>query len=206
MKNSDDESEDEVEFDYKKNDLHDKKQRVETRDQLEERCDVLTRENTRLKAELRKAQTKSRRMTKGGMRTYNEWNAKEANLSDRISSFCGSYVFRRYKFLKDGWETYKPDNVNSLSSFFKRKVVDVHRDDYEDEWERIYVPSISSKFKTLRCNLNNTIREQYKGKSGVSDLLCILFVLIIVLSNSYTQPTQTGWDSTQTISRMVQNS
>jgi hypothetical protein len=132
--------------------------------QLEKYCEKLNSENKRLKSELRKAQsTKSGRLSKGGMRTENEWSGHEANLSDRISSFCGSFLFRRYKFLKDGWETYNPGNKDSLSSFFERKIPDVNRNDYEDQWDRIYVPTIASKYKSLRCNLNNSIREQYKG-------------------------------------------
>jgi len=131
--------------------------------QLEAECDELKRENKWLKSELRKAQTKSGRLTKVGMMTHNEWNAQEAQLSDSVSSFCGSYLFRRYKFLKDGWETYNPGNKDSLSSFFERKIQDVNRNDYEDQWDRIYVPTIASKYKSLRCNLNNSIREQYKG-------------------------------------------
>ena len=73
------------------------------------------------------------------------------------------YLFPHDKFLKDGWEKYNPDKDDSLSSFIGRKLPDDHRVDYEDQWDRVYVPSIASKYKTLRCNLNNAIREQYKG-------------------------------------------
>jgi hypothetical protein len=137
--------------------------------QLKAECDELKRENKRLKSELRKAQTKSGRLTKIGMMTYNDWNAQEAQLSEIVSSFCGSYLFRRYKFLHDGWETFDLEDGNSLSSFFKRKLPSGNSDDYEDHWDRIYVPTICSKYKTLRCNLNNAIREQYKGKLCVSE-------------------------------------
>lgn len=162
------------------------KQRNQNRvSQLEEYCEKLSSENKRLKSDLRKAHTtKSGRLSKGGMRTENEWSGHEANLSDRISSFCGSYLFGRYKFLQDGWETYNPDNKDSLSSFFEQKLKDVNRIDYEDQWDRIYVPTIVSKYTTLRCNLNNSIREQYKGESLGRECLCILFlVLTSVLSN-----------------------
>ena len=137
--------------------------------QLEAECDELKRENKRLKSELRKAQTKSGRLTKVGMMTHNDWNAQEAQLSDSVSSFCGSYLFRQYKFLHDGWETFDLEDRNSLSSFFKRKLPSGISGDYEDHWDRIYVPSICSKYKTLRCNLNNAIREQYKGELWVSE-------------------------------------
>ena len=117
------------------------------------------------------------------MRTQNEWSGSEANLSDRISSFCGSYLYPRYKFLHDGWEKYNEDNKDSLSSFFKRKFEDNNRVNYEDQWDRIYVPSIAAKYKTLRCNLNNAIREQYKSELLCSVCLCVLFVLTFVNSN-----------------------
>jgi len=147
---------------------------------LEDCCNELEIYNKRLKSELRKAQTKSGWLTKGGMRTDNKWSSQEAN--DRISSFCGAYLFPRYKFLLDGWEKYNQDNTDSLSLFFERKLKDVNRVDYEDQWDRIYVPTIASKYKTLRCNLNNAIREQYKGELLDREFLCILFVLTFVIS------------------------
>ena len=114
--------------------------------------------------------------------TDNDWTGQEANLSDRITSFCGTYLFPRYKFLMDGWEKYNSDNKDSLSSFIERKFQDVHRVDYEDQLDRIYLPSIASKYKTLRCNLNNAISEQYKGKLFERKYLCIQLVLIFVIN------------------------
>ena len=133
---------------------------------LDELCKQLKDENKWLKSELRKARSRSRsgRLKKGDMITDYEWTGQEANLSERITSFCRDYLFPRYKFLKDGWEKYNPDRDDSLSSFIRRKLPDDRQQvDYEDQWERVYVPSIASKYKTLRCNLNNAIREQYKG-------------------------------------------
>ena len=83
----------------------------------------------------------------------------------------------------DGWEKYNQDNKDSLSLFIKRKFEDNNRVDYEDQWDRIYVPTIASKYKTLRCNLNNAIREQYKGELLHSKCLCLQFVLTFAISN-----------------------
>ena len=70
------------------------KQRVTKRIRdLEDKCYQYKLENKRLKYELKKAQNSSGRLTKGGMRTENEWSGNEANLSDIISSFCVSYLF-----------------------------------------------------------------------------------------------------------------
>lgn len=168
MKNDeedDDEEDDDEQGDNINNSLH----RVR---QLEAQCAKLKNENKRLKSDLQSARTKSGRLTKVGMITHNDWTAKEAALSDSISSFCGSYLFRRYKFLKEGWETFNKDDADSLSSFLKRKKIttfNISDDLYEDQWDRIYVPTICSKFKSLRCNLNNAIREQYKGELWVSE-------------------------------------
>lgn len=176
MKNDeedDDEEDDDEQGDNINNSLH----RVR---QLEAQCAKLKNENKRLKSDLQSARTKSGRLTKVGMITHNDWTAKEAALSDSISSFCGSYLFRRYKFLKEGWETFNKDDADSLSSFLKRKKIttfNISDDLYEDQWDRIYVPTICSKFKSLRCNLNNAIREQYKGELRVSEYECILFIL-----------------------------
>ena len=159
------------------NDSQQMKQTVNSRvHQLEAQCAKLTSENKRLKSDLKNARTKTGRLTKVGMMTHNDWTSQDADLSERISSFCGSYLFRRYKFLNEGWETFNKEDADSLSSFLKRKITainigdDRYGDDrYEDQWDRVYVPTICSKFKSLRCNLNNAIRDQYKGKLWVSE-------------------------------------
>ena len=162
---------DEDEDDEDEDDINNNSQRNNRVRQLEARCAQLTSENNRLKSELKKAQTKSGRLTKVGMITHNDWTSQEAELSDRISSFCGSYLFRRYKFLNEGWETYDKEDADSLSSFLKKKIpaINISDDLYEEQWDRIYVPTICSKFKSLRCNLNNAIRGQYKGELRVSE-------------------------------------
>jgi len=85
---------------------------------------------------------------------------------------------------REGKTSMEGDTISPLTIRKKRKLKDVDRIDYEDQWDRIYyVPTIASKYTTLRCNLNNSIREQYKGESLGSECLCILFVLTSVLSN-----------------------
>lgn len=179
---SDDDDNDDDDVDNNK-DSHIKQRVTKRVRDLEDKCYQYKLENKRLKSQLKKAQNSSGRLTKGGMRTENEWSGNEANLSDMISSFCVSYLFPRYKFLMDGWEKYNQDNKDSLSSFIKRKFEDDNRVDYEDQWDRIYVPTIASKYKTLRCNLNNAIREQYKGELLHSKCLCLQFVLTFAISN-----------------------
>ena len=166
-----DEEDEEDEDDEDEGVMNNNNQRNNRVRQLEAQCAQLTSENNRLKSELKKAKTKSSRLTKVGMITHNDWTGQEAELSERISSFCGSYLFRRYKFLNEGWETYDKEDADSLSSFLKKKITSINISDdlYEEQWDRIYVPTICSKFKSLRCNLNNAIREQYKGELRVSE-------------------------------------
>ena len=64
---------------------------------LDELCKQLKDENKWLKSELRKARSRSRsgRLKKGDMITDYEWTGQEANLSERITSFCRDYWARR---------------------------------------------------------------------------------------------------------------
>ena len=36
--------------------------------------------------------------------------------------------------------------------------------EFEDQWERVYVPVIGLKYRNMRCNLGNDIQEQYFGE------------------------------------------
>jgi hypothetical protein len=51
-------------------------------------------EKKRLKLELRKALSSTRRGTKGDIRKDNDWNGEEVNLLDRVSLFCHHYLFQ----------------------------------------------------------------------------------------------------------------
>ena len=62
---------------------------------LDETCEQLKEENKWLKSELRKARSQNRsgRLKKGDMITDYEWTGQEANLLERITSFCRDYLF-----------------------------------------------------------------------------------------------------------------
>jgi hypothetical protein len=36
--------------------------------------------------------------------------------------------------------------------------------EFEDQWERVYVPVIGLKYQNMRCNLGNDVRAQYFGE------------------------------------------
>ncbi len=56
-------------------------------------------------------------------------------------------MFPRYKFLKEGWQDYKPSNKKSLSYFVGQKMADRYQNmriltsgrEFKDQWERVYV-------------------------------------------------------------------
>ncbi len=127
--------------------------------------DELVDENKRLKLELRKALSSNSRGTKGDMRKDNDWNGEEVNLSDRVSLFCRDYLFPRFKFLSDDWQKYDAENENNLSYFVGKRMKMNSMNTYKDLWERVFVPTIRLKYQTLCCNLNNAIKQIYKGES-----------------------------------------
>jgi len=131
----------------------------------EQELDELVDENKRLKSELRKALSSNSRGTKGDIRKDYGWNGEEVNLSDRVSLFCRDYLFPRFKFLSDDWQKYDAENENSLSYFVGKRMRMNSMNRYEDLWERVFVPTIRLKYQTIRCNLNNAIKQIYKGES-----------------------------------------
>ena len=128
--------------------------------------------NKRLKSELRKALSSNSRGTKGDIRKVNDWNGEEVNLSDRVSLFCRDYLFPRFKFLSDDWQKYDAENENSLSCFVGAKMKMNRMNRYEDLWERVFVLTIRLKYQTIHCNLNNAIKQIYKGESLNWEVIC----------------------------------
>ncbi len=126
----------------------------------------------RLKEELKNYKEKVRHSSKGDIRDSNGWTGNEAMLADKVTKFSGNYMFPCYKFLKKGWQDYNPMNKKSLSYFVVRKMADTYRSmriptigrEFEDQWERVYVPVIGLKYQNMRCNLENDIQAQYFGE------------------------------------------
>ncbi len=126
-------------------------------------------ENKGFKVELNCSKKKYRRLSKENIRTYNEWTFDEANLANKINNFSRDVMFPRYKFLKEGWQDYEPSNKKSLSYFVGRKMPDIYQNmristsgrEFEDQWERVYVPVTEKKNQNMRNNIGNDIRETY---------------------------------------------
>ncbi len=129
----------------------------------------LEADNKQLKGELKFAKKKYRCSSKEDIRTCNEWTFDEANLANKIKDFSRDVMFPHYKFLKEGWQDYKPSNKKSLSYFVGQKMADTYQNmriltsgrEFKDQWERVYVPVIEKKYQNMRNNIGNNIRETY---------------------------------------------
>ena len=53
--------------------------------------------------------------TKRQLRIDYDWDGEEANLSNKVSNWVRTYLFPRYKFLKEGWMEYSDVNESLLS-------------------------------------------------------------------------------------------
>jgi hypothetical protein len=103
--------------------------------------------NKRLKEELKKSKKRVSCSSKGDIRNSNGWMGNEAILADKVT------MFSCYKILKERWQDYNPRNKKSLSYFVGRKMADTYRcmriptigREFEDQWERVYVPVIGLK-------------------------------------------------------------
>ncbi len=73
-----------------------------------------------LKMELRLSKSHARQ-TKHQIRINYDWDGKEANFVDSVSSFVKEYLFPHFKFLKDGWMEYDKEQ-NSFLTFVQGKV------------------------------------------------------------------------------------
>ncbi len=126
-------------------------------------------DNKQLKVELKFAKKKYRCSSKEDIRTYNEWTFDKANLANKIYDCSRDVMFPCYKFLKEGWQDYKPSNKKSLSYFVGQKMADTYQNmristsgrEFKDQWEQAYVPVIEKKYQNMRNNIGNNIRETH---------------------------------------------
>ncbi len=129
----------------------------------------LEAENKQLKVELNCSKKKYRCLSKEDIRTYNEVTFDKANLANKINYFSRDVMFPSYKFLKQEWQDYKSSNEKSLSYFVGQKMANTYQNmriltsgrEFEDQWERAYVPVIKKKYQNMRNNVGNNIRETY---------------------------------------------
>ena len=82
------------------------------------------------------------KQTKKQVHIEQDWTGEETNYANSITKFCKTFLFPRYKFLKDGWHEYDPNRNDSLLSLVKQKVAIPERADYDHLWERVVVLTI----------------------------------------------------------------
>jgi hypothetical protein len=107
---------------------------------LRQRCIENERLIKRLKMELRLSNSHARQM-KHQIRIDYDWDGKEANFDDSVSSFVKEYLCPRFKFLKDGWMEYD-EGQESFSTFVHGKAQIPEGVEYKDKWERVICPTI----------------------------------------------------------------
>ncbi len=134
----------------------------------------------RLRMELRLSKSHVRQ-TKHQISINYDWDGKEANFADLVSTFVKEYLFPRYKFLKDGWMKYD-NGPDSLLLFVRGKVKIPEGVDYKDYWEKVICPTIQTKYITIRCNLNNEVQKTYKSKC-IQPRTMIFSILLTVTVN-----------------------
>jgi hypothetical protein len=104
-----------------------------------------------------------RNQSKKQVKIFQNWTGEETNYADIITQFCKTFLFPRYKFLKEGWNEYD-QNRSSLSLLVKQNVAMPEGANYETLWERVVVPTIRLKYINIKCNLNNEIKDAYKSE------------------------------------------
>jgi len=156
-------------------------------DDKEKGMTALEIENMKLRQQLKECMaeirslTRGQRQTKRQIRTDNNWNGEDANISDKVSNWVKTYLFQLYKFLPYNWMEYSNDK-SSLSSYTRMKLK-IECDDYVDLWDRVICPTINTKYTTIRSNLSSEIRKAYKSKS-----LHLLFLYVLsytTMTNSF---------------------
>jgi hypothetical protein len=103
--------------------------------------------------------------SKGEIRSSIGWLGNKAILANKVTKFSRDYMFPRYKFLKEGGQDYNPTNKKSLPYFVGRKMADTYRSmriqtmgrEFEDQWERVFVPVFGLKYQNLKCNVGNNV-------------------------------------------------
>ena len=117
-----------------------------------------------LKMKLRNKKDTARRSLKN-IRLDQDWNAEETIFAEAVGRYVKSFLFPRYKFLKIGWEEYRPDVKDSLSSVMEEAMKKKQPQKNKREmWERVSVYTIRLKYSNMKCNLNNVIKTAYKSK------------------------------------------
>ena len=114
----------------------------------------------KLQMELDRKKNKAK-PSKKSLREIMKWSGEEINFSDSVNTFVGAFLFPRYKFLKDGWQNYRPNKKESLSLMCLQKLSLPEGSEVDDVWERVIVPTIQMKYINIEENMNNDLKRIY---------------------------------------------
>jgi hypothetical protein len=119
-----------------------------------------------LELELNMTKTKNQQNKKKVQEDY-RWTEEEMNFLDTVNQFCKSFLFLKYKFLKEGWPDYWQDRKNSLYLLCMQNLKIPEGAKAEDIWERVIVSSIRMKYINIKGNMNNNIKKIYESMTVV---------------------------------------
>ena len=85
-------------------------------------------------------------------------------MSENVANYCRTYLFPRFKFLKDKWDVFDSEHPKSLSNFVKKQIKILEHADYREIWDIVIFPSMRLKYTNLRCNINSDVRNAYKSE------------------------------------------
>ena len=80
----------------------------------------------------------AQKQTKKQVQIEQDWTGEETNYANSITKFCKTFLFPRYKFLKEEWHEYDPNRSDRLSSMVKQKVAIPKRADYKGLLFRLF--------------------------------------------------------------------
>jgi hypothetical protein len=95
--------------------------------ELEDKLDKLEEKDKKLKAKLKASKKTNSKSMKGDIWNANDWTGEGANLADKVIEFCKDFMFPRYKFLKDGWKSYEPENNKSFCYFVGKNITNTYK-------------------------------------------------------------------------------
>jgi hypothetical protein len=104
-----------------------------------------------------------RNQSKKQVKIFQNWTGEETNFADSVTQFYKTFLFPRYKFLKDGWCEYD-QNKSSLLLLVKQNLAMPEGANYKTLWERVVIPTIRLKYINIKCNLNNEIKDAYRSE------------------------------------------
>jgi hypothetical protein len=133
--------------------------------ELEDKLYKLEENNKKLKAEFKVSKKSNSRSAKGDTRNANDWIGGAANLADKVMEFCKDFLFPRYMFLKNGWQSYEPEIDKSFHYSVRKNMANKCKNmriamtgsTFENNRDRIYVPTIGLKYTHIRCNFRSNV-------------------------------------------------